>query len=312
MTASIGDSIIKLFFSPTTPLFKKHSIIKSLSSSYFSQIGQQTGLRVTAQITSSYQFRGYCLGGTLVMTSCYLRQHEEVDVAALNSSYSSSIGNVILLQKLHEQLMGTRGRCSKKLSQFFGHMLIARNENGAFTPLPKKYAKHPDLTVLYEAAKDYLTTTAPQCSLKKHVIEFLESKDIFLSPNLYTLVLEICGYNEKIKTPLKHRFHTLQEDVLKELTALCYMSAEVVFSGYGDTNRIVRSLEELPSGAYHLSFAQHSCAYLKRDENDNWLWDISKGFKKIESSKKLARALNRSATLTTNWITIHKLLKKEG
>jgi len=294
-SSSIANSDIKVKISNIANFEALLSCCKSafqpIPKIVFKNIGIEQGLRITHDIIYK-PASGLCLGISLVFLSKYLSIQENTTAKNLVDSAKelASGGNPtsVRLQAMYEALLGTNGSVNTLELTLFRAVL-----NGK--PIPAKKKENREL---WECVAKFMEIKNPDKSLRRFIFDELEKKGIAITPDIYSLTLEMdalwiehCSKKEECNGPIMGKYDNIHQAILQELARCTKLAVAQGGNLSGKVDEVGSHLEKLPLGNYLITFTDHTVVMVKTS-SEMAIMDPNKGLAIFEERKQTT-ALSR-------------------
>lgn len=232
--------------------------LRPVDKSEFHHVGRERGLRITHDLIWK-PASGICLGICFTFLSEYLNgQHSSsranLMAAAKILHWGGAISSV-KTQAIYLALLGAQGEVqSVELNQFSN--LLLGDHAASFT------TKYP---ALLTSLKQWTINPSTR-SLRQFLLDDLESKGEPISPELYSLVLELDACWRKKLHPDEKKYCEIHQAIMQTLAES--FKLKLVFSMHleGEAASLVSQLMNLTNGSYTIHLPNHALVCVKTDK----------------------------------------------
>ena len=229
-----------------------------LPKSDFEEVGRMQGLLVTHDI-SFHPASGLCLGVALRFLSEYaaaVGSERSRIIQAARSIQGGADRVSVCLQSLYDALLGMKGKSDRQELALFRQLLRGEALSGN--------SHHSEL---WDSVVRFLAEN-PNRALRQFILEDLEGRDIDISPNLYSLILEIDAQWQAQNHAGQGAFHYYDpvhnsvRQAVGEYAGLTLVNS-VRFTG--ELSIVLNQLCALERGLYLIEFPSHILPMVKTD-----------------------------------------------
>lgn len=265
-----------------------------LSKSLYRSEGCAQGLRITHDITY-HPASGLCLGMSLTFLAESLVHKKEL-IASAKVLQSGGTEICIKTQALYYALMGLQGKASQK-------------------DINKLLQGEDIRSPLCSTVKAFFEHETDDGSLRKFVFEELEKKHIEITPDDYTLVLELEAAWRHKKNPKQKKYDFIHDLITQTVVSSRQLEIANISRIKGKITLAAKQLNNLENGHYLIQFSDHTIALIKNREGMA-LFDPREGMAQVppkeqtESLHQLLDYYGNNGSVSIKVIQLHESLKQ--